>query len=429
MEEAVQTCVLSTRWRYIWTSLSVLKFGGQFYNPGSDDDGDDDDDRQVNRCIRFIDKVLSLHDNSDIQTFDLGCVSYYLNGNIEFYKCIDRWIATAASHNLQEFYIEAFHYGDFEIPLCLCTCKSLKKLVLDVSSSENYKGDIIIPNTMSLPQLKSLCLSLDQSSFIDEKLINGFFSSFPSLESLIMHMGHLGFGDINLLMSFPKLRHFRFHSWNHEKNTEVELNAPSLLSFSFEGYLSTNITLTNLSSLVTVDIKIHVKEEEEVPGTFDIRGEKKEIYAQRMMGLLRGIRNVKILMLNRSFLKFNYDKPPVYPFCDEVKINPEDIGDYWDAGLSLPCMICHLKSVEIKGLRGYVNELKFLEILLKHARVLEKVVLTSTTRQDSQREKRMTEFREFLQMFPKASKSVILLFNFFSKVTLPKFFLNLKVDR
>ncbi|KAI3836250.1 hypothetical protein MKX03_018029 [Papaver bracteatum] len=289
---------------------------------------------------------------------------------------------------------------------------------------------------------------------------------------------------MNLLMSLPKLRHVRFHNRDHENNTVVELNAPSLLSFSFDGYLPTNFSLTNLSSLVTVDIKIDIHRYDQAPRTLDICEEKKFYYGQHTMGLLRGLHNVKVLSLNHSFLKAlggapailaaqhlefynlqrleirtylsrdclqsifyllkispkmesfslqlferNYNVPPLYPFCDEVKINPENIGDYWEAELSLPCMIRHLKFVEVKGISGCVDELKFLEILLKHAMVLEKVVLTSyySTKEDSQRGKRMTKFSEILQMFPRASKSVILLFKVLSKVTLPKFFL--KVDR
>ncbi|KAI3836249.1 hypothetical protein MKX03_018028 [Papaver bracteatum] len=275
-----------------------------------------------------------------------------------------------------------------------------------------------------------------------------------------MNMGYLGLGNMNLCMSLPKLGHFRFHSRNRKSNTEIKLNAPSLPSFIFDGYLSTKFTLTNLSSLVTVDTKIYVKGEDEVPGTFDIHAEKKEIYAQRTMGLLRGINSVKVLMLNHIFLKAlggapdtlktrnlefynlqrlelqtylsrdclqsvfyviktspnieslslqifqqNYDKPPAYPICNEI--NPEIIGDYWDPEFSLPCMICHLKFVEVKGLRGCVNELTFSEILLKHATALEKVALAShSTKQDSQRNKRMKKFCKMLLMFPRASENL-----------------------
>ncbi|KAI3844743.1 hypothetical protein MKX03_031535 [Papaver bracteatum] len=74
-------------------------------------------------------------------------------------------------------------------------------------------------------------------------------------------------------------------------------------------------------------------------------------------------------------------------------------------------MICHLKFVEIKDIRGSVNELKFLEILLKHAMVLEKVVLASySAEKDSLREKRMKKFGEMLLTFPRASKNIIIFF-------------------
>ncbi|KAI3838002.1 hypothetical protein MKX03_013794 [Papaver bracteatum] len=238
---------------------------------------------------------------------------------------------------------------------------------------------------MSLPQLKSLFLSLADIAFIDEEQTNVFFSIYMKL---------FGFGNIKLHMSLPKLGQFRFDSSNDETNAKVELNAPSLSSFIFDGYLlSTNFTLTNISSLVTVDINIHVKGEDEVIGTLEICGEKKEIYAQRTMGILRGIHNVKVLTLNQDFLK--------------VKINPENIGDYWDPELSLPCMICHLKFIEVKGLRGCVNELKFLEILLKHATVLEKVILASySTKKDSETKQRMKKFFKMLLMFPRASENL-----------------------
>ncbi|MCL7044457.1 hypothetical protein MKW94_015282 [Papaver nudicaule] len=114
-------------------------------------------------------------------------------------------------------------------------------------------------------------------------------------------------------------------------------------------------------------------------------------------------------MLN---FQLKYLNSPLYPYCDEVKFNPENIGDYWDAGLSLSCMICHLRFVEINDLSGRVNELKFLEILLKHGTVLEKMILDSyPTEQDSQRKKRMRKFSEMLLKFLTASKKILILLN------------------
>ncbi|RZC88814.1 hypothetical protein C5167_031188 [Papaver somniferum] len=194
------------------------------------------------------------------------------------------------------------------------------------------------------------------------------------------------FPEMNLNISLPRLKHFEFDSWDSESSGEVKLHAPSLSSFIFNNYMSTNLTLMNLSSLATADIKIRIS------------SQVTEIWARRVMGLLREIHNVEVLTLDHNFL--------------EVEFDPDNIGDDWDAGLSLPCRICHLKIAEIKGLHGNANELKFLELLLKHAMVLEKVVLTSSTKQDSEREKRMAKFSEMLLTFPTASKKIFILLKF-----------------
>ncbi|RZC79607.1 hypothetical protein C5167_042183 [Papaver somniferum] len=232
--------------------------------------------------------------------------------------------------------------------------------------------------------------SSSSSSDRDEELTNRLFSSFPYLESLIVKVSHNPFPEINLNVSLPKLKYFEFDSRvYYDSSGEVKLHAPSLSSFIFRSYMSTNFTLTNLSSLATADIKMRCMR---------IRSQVPEICA-RALGLLRGIHNVEVLTLNHNFL--------------EVVFDPDDIGDNWDAGLSLPSRMCHLKIADIKGLRGNAIELKFLELLLKHATVLEKVVLTSySTEQDLEREKRMTRFSEMLLTFPTTSKKIIILLKF-----------------
>ncbi|KAI3855063.1 hypothetical protein MKX03_018457 [Papaver bracteatum] len=229
---------------------------------------------------------------------------------------------------------------------------------------------------------------------------------------------------MNLKISLPQLKHFEFNSPEEECNCEVTLHAPSLSSFIFNSHLSTSFTLENLSSLVTADVEINVYWKDQMPNSC----------AQRLMRFFRGLHKVKILTLRHSFIKALesvslqipqecYYDPREYPHFDEVKINHENVEDYWYAGLSSQCMICHLKFVEIDGLRGCIYELKFLEILLKHATVLEKVALAyhSTTKQDWLREKRMKKFNEMLLTFPRASKNINFLFKF-SKVTLPSSF-------
>ncbi|KAI3957930.1 hypothetical protein MKW92_030411 [Papaver armeniacum] len=347
-----------------------------------------------------------------------------------------RWIATAVSHNVQELKIECYVHAvmfnykvepedGFEIPPCLFTCKSLTKMQLHWPGYPDGDDKIILPHEMSLPRLKSLLLILEDMAFDDEKLTN---------------------------------RYFKFDSHNRQRDNDVKVNlhAPSLSTFIFNSYMSTSFTLKNLPSLAIADIKIRVKfeDKDQVSKKFV---EKKEIYAQHMAGLLRGIQNVKVLMLDDSVLKalggapdilntqlpefhnlqhlklqtylprdclrsifcilknspniesvslqrngrFN---PPLYPYVDE--------GTTGMQGCLCLATIGHLKFVEINGLSGSVNELKFLEILLKHGTVLERVILTSnSTNQDSQRKKRMMKFSEMLLKFPTASKKILFLLN------------------
>ncbi|RZC76305.1 hypothetical protein C5167_000386 [Papaver somniferum] len=94
-----------------------------------------------------------------------------------------------------------------------------------------------------------------------------------------------------------------------------------------------------------------------------------------MMKLVRMLHNVKSLALS-GYFQILFDTPPLFPYCDEIN-DSRSQEDYWDSGLSLPCMLYHLKFVKIRGLRGCINELKFIEILLKNSMILEKVVLYS----------------------------------------------------
>lgn len=99
------------------------------------------------------------------------------------------------------------------------------------------------------------------------------------------------------------------------------------------------------------------------------------------------------------------DEPLVYPFCDEIISDPQNVGDDWETEVSLPCMMHHLKFVKLIPVQGRINELKFLELLLRNAAVLERVILCcewgpgkTTTR--------LTNFCEKLHTFSRVSSAV-----------------------
>ncbi|KAI3849674.1 hypothetical protein MKW98_026588 [Papaver atlanticum] len=460
MRYAVQTCVFSKRWRYIWTSLPTLNFGVEEEYSVAD----------------FVDKVLRFRDDSCcIRSFRLDTHDEVIDSTR-----ICSWIAVAGKHNVEELDISCLSNGDFVIPPCLCTCKSLTKLDLHVYDSEDYRSKIILPTSVSLPGLKSMSLNLENLLFDDEYSTNKFFSSCPALESL--DLGNCEFSDMSLNISSLKLEHFSIEnpglaydnpktSWLSDTPTlTLTLYAPNLTTFTCTVCKLRDYSLENLSSLVSACIYLEVETDDKEPGyEIELLEEKKELYALRMMKLVRTLHNVKVLTLSEYFkvlseapeildsqlpqflnlqrlwlttwlsrdcvhtiiyfLKISPNieslclditappigscMPPWFRFCDEINdsriiYNPDFQKEYRDSRLSLPCVLYHLKFVKIQGLLGRFNELKFIEILLKNSIALEKLVLFSIEK-DSHAERRMMKFNEILLGYPRASTCTIML--------------------
>ncbi|OVA14423.1 F-box domain [Macleaya cordata] len=258
MKWVVTTSILSRRWRYVWTSLPTLNFASNLFKcPNT---------KRIKGFIDFKD--------------------YSFSATALMYKdlCVDIM-------------------GDLIVsfPQCLFTCKSLTKLELLMGAKETSK--LILPNSMGLPRLKSLKLG---SLYInDEKLANMLISSCPVLESLIIEDSYM-----NLNISSLKFKHFELDNtfYCFPLAMIVKLYAPNLTSYTCKDYMSHDYSLENLSSLVTADIHMKVKAEDEgkedVPERYsELPASRKIFYAKRMMKLLRGLHNVKDRTLSLGFLE------------------------------------------------------------------------------------------------------------------------------
>ncbi|MCL7033545.1 hypothetical protein MKW94_004144 [Papaver nudicaule] len=438
MKYVVQTCVLSKRWRYIWTSLPVLRLEMEEHWTTIDDEDRDLAHADEKRFVNFVDKVLRFRDDSDIHAFYLeGLHNEEITINNAY-----KWIAKVVSQNVQELVIKICIKEDVEFPACLCTCDTLTKLNLELHPYFGRRYKVILPSAMSLPQLRSLTL---QSLWVDdEKLANKFLSSFPALESLVMQCCR--FYNMNLNLSLPNLRYFELLEV-YEDHTSVHLFAPSLTTLDYTGYMSASFTLESLSSLVHANMYLWNRSEDQGEG--EIHAQKKKKYSQLVMKFLKGLHNAKVLELDDSSLKALVVGPPdkpdsqllLFPYIQRLKlaaglstvsmrsifymlkISPcieylqfeveGNLGAFSDAGF-IDYSICsfhlHLKFVMIKSFRGSDIELRFLEILLKHAMVLEKVVLVGcfTVEELQQKEEDMAKILGMLQIYPKASTNVVI---------------------
>ncbi|KAI3832463.1 hypothetical protein MKW92_018033 [Papaver armeniacum] len=457
---AVQTCVLSRRWRYIWNSIPILYLSLLLSN----------DPTTGNVFKDFVDQVFLLHDFTDIPkiVFDVqkGC-------NLQ--SRLNTWIVAALKHNVQDLRL-GFNLDHFQFSHRLFTC-NLRELVLIKHGGRCTP--MVLPGSIHLPHLKYL--RIQSFSFDNEELTNELFSSCPLLEFLVLKF--CKFPNLNVRISGPNLKHVEIFkaveiSVNglHSDNGKVTLCTPNLSSFKTNDYMSTDYSLQNLSSLAIADISVtSVRKNEDAPPELELPVGVKELFAKRMIHFLRAVHNVKELRLSYLSLEFAsgalekldsqlpqyhnlrymklrtslstdslnaityllkitpnvesidihitqhyiartkerlFHKPAVCPYFDQV--NVADVESYCQTKLSLPSLLHSLKSVKIFGTQGLVNELMLLELFLKNSAALEQVVVESCTVRKSNSDlskRRMKKFSEMLLKLPRAAATISILFN------------------
>ncbi|KAI3937117.1 hypothetical protein MKX01_015332, partial [Papaver californicum] len=402
------------RWRPIWKSLPFLTFVSDPRLDGA---------MKGDRFMDFVSRELMLRDDSDIQTLTVSWLDFLEEG-VNISNTVNTWIFSAIR-------------------------RKIKELVLSININSNQMFKFPFKSSGVL-----VCFFVTGIIFLqqDQHSTNNFLKSCPALESLTIRnclIGDIKYASITL-------KHFKIEYSYFAKI----LVRPGLL------YCKSCMTLLYglnfLNSLVKVNIETMVQETKNDPFTYsELPGVFKDLISGSSMTMLRDLRYAKDLTLsprvveiisrspdlsktclyrfanlrcmelhtflskdcirailyllkispNVESLSLRIDKDcfaeqPRYQYCDEIKIDSENIGDYWEPRLALPCMPLHLKSIVLECVMGTVNELKFLEILLKNSVKLEKVVLFSTWEGPGYIAERLMKFGAKLQSFPKASSRV-----------------------
>ncbi|KAI3944268.1 hypothetical protein MKW98_016498 [Papaver atlanticum] len=447
MKLAVQTCVLSKRWRNIWMSLpSITLVLDAFAQEKT---------YSMDRFVGFVDKVFDLRDDSDIQNLNLGSVIHD-DASIETHN---RWIIAAVTRNVLNLTVVVAYSlnSPYEFPQQLLNCRSLKSLGIKLGGRQfgNRYTHVIVPKSMSLPQIEALCLDGISISNLD---LQRLFSSCPCMEKVMIRKCNIQTeNQRNIIIDFQSLeafqlidnRHTRLGWGDHSLTYTTKISAPNVKSFTFKGCMTEDFSLENLSSLIAAHLNMRLREDEadETAETYyELPAEEKEVFAKRMMKFLGAVQKVQQLILSSGFLEVLlqapstlYHQPPQLRNLESLqlemrytrgclrsiayllKISPvimtlileskesnlADVGDDWDEGFSLTCMFSHLKFVEISEVEGCDNELKFLRFLLKNSMALEKVNLFFQSTSDLlDNGRQLRRFMRNVRVLPAASSSI-----------------------
>lgn len=192
-EDAMKTSILSSRWKFLWTSIYNLRFSfkseqslgmnrrRRFCRPMSFGFG----------VMDFIDHVVYHCQSKTIQEFHLDTRSSYIEDREE------TWLGELLSsiternvHTLTLNFCVKMEKHMFSLPQTIVTCKSLVKLTLGY-----WDPDIDVSNSeLCFPSLKFLSFYVRCP---DPDLLKNLFHSCPALEELIIN-GCLIRDDISL---------------------------------------------------------------------------------------------------------------------------------------------------------------------------------------------------------------------------------------
>lgn len=220
--EAVRTCVLSSRWRCLWTFTTALDFDGireilprtkRFF--------------REYKFIRWVNKVLELHRGSNINQFT---VRFYLSSSLE--GVITNWIDKALTKTVQNFELDFWYnsghhytfpqeiYGSLKGVRGLSSIRSLRSICL---SAVNVTGEILEFFIHNCPLLDQLCVK-DSIDLVSLKVVG-----------------------LSIRLKYLDIQYCNFMK-------DIEISAPNLLSFKYYGP-KIELRIENVPQLVELYVR------------------------------------------------------------------------------------------------------------------------------------------------------------------------------
>lgn len=409
IKDLIRTSFISRRWRCLWTSVPTLDFDGLVFSPKI-------------KFANFVDSVLHRRDICSIEKFRLRFALYYCTNDR-----VQSWIRAAISHNVAELSVSSYSLHSFLLPNHIFTCTSLTVLTLNLNHST-----LSLPSAIHLPSLKTLLLS---SLIFDNDNLSQLFSSSPILETV--HIEGCLLSDIAMFhISSTSLQRLIISGlsedlslYNGKNARKIRIFTPNLLSIEYTAHLIWNVSLENLTSLITASIDLNI---DSVYQRCDHHG----------VNLLKGVANAEVLKLSSASIKFLSATPTLslmgLPKFSKLKhlevslavsrknvtvlvcflhISPTlevlwvelSRGHLFEENVpsslqDSQCEVGQLKIVKIRGFHGGKQEIAFVNYLSEHACKLERMAIIFSKLFCANSERQM-KIKENILTHPRGSKN------------------------
>ncbi|GAU12700.1 hypothetical protein TSUD_121910 [Trifolium subterraneum] len=281
-EEALQTSILSARWKNIPKHLQTLIFKPTHFN-------------YRHSFGKFVSQILSLRDHStELHTLD------WMEFDEDFVEpdILKSIVEYVVSHNIRLLRI-SITCDIQQFPSCFFSSKTLTSLDLDVHTSIAYSGSASFPNSLNFPALTTLALRSFYFCAGDDGCTEPF-SAFNKLDTLLIEDCELPDAQI-LCISSTTLINLTVNydcGYSYLYGYKCKLSTPSLCNLNYTGVLIQMLCRSVLCSLKHVCIDV-----------FNPNGSPYKEYYPFVLNLLLELANIKSLTVSSTTLLALYFVP------------------------------------------------------------------------------------------------------------------------
>ncbi|GJV42318.1 F-box domain containing protein [Tanacetum coccineum] len=347
---AIKTSSLSSRWRFIWTTMTCLAFSSE-------------DFPNLPKFSKFVKHVLSGRDNQR----EVSSVKLSFRGKAS-QVFVRRILDYAFSHNVQQLDITFLVESDIEFPLSRFNSQTLKHLNFKRGYFDRrcyHRGSVTLTSMWEVPSITTLHLDEIKLSRDNTDNFNGLISKCVNLKNLTLtRCGMVGSNKIEfsifhpqlsnltiervpwnvrlLSVVAPRLKNLIIRGWGYP-SSGIMISAPDLAYLLLKGPKSLKFSADDFHSLEKADISFTVPYKED---------------PQNIVGLFQLLHSVKNLTLNLEILEHLSSSVEIIshqpsPFANlkSLKIYPS-LVEKWQLPEKIVNMSTEVKNYLLDGCPG-----------------------------------------------------------------------------